>query len=233
MFCISSRGLAAGLCAVWVLSCACARHSRAQGIVLAVDGPQRTVTISQRAIPGYMDAMAMPFHAVPSELLDQLAPGSRIEFQLKVGRGSSTVRHIRVQRTSIADVPLPKAEGQLAIGDSVPDFSLTDRAGRSVKISDFRRRLIAVDFTYTRCPMPDVCPRLSANFARLQKRFGRRGLLGRRRDDYALFVHGPRRSGGAPARRGGRVVIHLAAVDRSGADVPGRSLITAWERTSG
>jgi protein SCO1/2 len=28
-----------------------------------------------------------------------------------------------------------------------------------------------VDFIYTRCPLPDVCPRLSANFARLQKRF--------------------------------------------------------------
>src|SRR6185436_9646649 len=26
-------------------------------------------------------------------------------------------------------------------------------------------------FIYTRCPLPEVCPRLSANFARLQRRF--------------------------------------------------------------
>jgi protein SCO1/2 len=30
--------------------------------------------------------------------------------------------------------------------------------------------VVAIDFVYTRCPLPDVCPRLSANFAALQKR---------------------------------------------------------------
>lgn len=172
MSCISSRGCATGLCAACLVFASCARHYRAQGIVLAVDRGHQTVTISHRAIPGYMDAMAMPFHTGPSEHLDQLSPGSRIEFQLQVGHTSSTVRHIRVQQTGVADVPLPKAEGKLAIGDLVPDFTLTDQGGRAVKLSDFHGQLAAVDFIYTRCPMPDVCPRLSANFARLQKRFG-------------------------------------------------------------
>jgi protein SCO1/2 len=149
----------------------CGRHYRTQGIVLAVDRSNRTVTISHRAIPGYMEAMAMPFHAAPGERLDQLSPGSRIDFQLKIGRKSSIVRLIRVQQTGIADVPLPKAEGKVAIGNPVPDFTLTDQDGRAVKLSDFRGQLVAVDFIYTRCPMPDVCPRLSANFARLQKTF--------------------------------------------------------------
>jgi protein SCO1 len=40
-----------------------------------------------------------------------------------------------------------------------------------------RGRAVAIDFIYTRCPMPDVCPRLSANFARLQKRFGDKVML--------------------------------------------------------
>jgi protein SCO1/2 len=170
MSCISSS--AAGLCAACILFSSCARHYRAQGIVLAVDRSHQTVTISHRAIPGYMDAMAMPFHAGASERLEQLSPGSRIEFQLKIDSRSSTVRHIRVQQTAVADVPLPKAEGRVAIGDSMPDFELTDQEGRAVKLSDFRGRLVALDFIYTRCPMPDVCPRLSANFARLQKRLG-------------------------------------------------------------
>jgi len=140
--------------------------------VLAVDRGNRMVTISHRAIPGYMDAMAMPFPAGPSEHLEQLSPGSRIEFQLRVDHKSSTVRDIRVQQTGVAGVPLPKAEGKIAIGDSVPDFALTDQDGRLVKLSDFRGQLVALDFIYTRCPMPDVCPRLSANFAGLQKKFG-------------------------------------------------------------
>jgi protein SCO1/2 len=151
----------------------CARHYRAQGVVLAVDGANQTVTISHRAIPGYMEAMAMPFHAEAGERLDQLSPGARIEFQLKVGRQRSTVRHIRLQQAGAAvDVPLPKAEGKVAIGEVMPDFTLTDQNGRAVKLSDYRSQLVAVDFIYTRCPLPDVCPRLSANFARLQKRFG-------------------------------------------------------------
>jgi protein SCO1/2 len=124
-----------------------------------------------------MEAMAMPFHTGPREQIDHLAPGSRIAFQLKVGRKSSMVRDIRVQQTGVADVPLPKAEGKVAIGDPVPDFTLTDQNGRAVKLSDFHGQLVAVDFIYTRCPLPDVCPRLSANFARLQKRFGGKIVL--------------------------------------------------------
>ena len=177
MFCISSRGCAAGLSIACLLFASCARHYRAQGIVLAVDRPNQTVTISHRAMPGYMDAMAMPFRAGPAEHLDQLSPGSRIEFQLQVGRKSSTVRHIRVQQTGVAGIVLPKAEGRVAIGDPVPDFTLTDQDGRAVRLSDFRGQLIALDFIYTRCPLPDVCPRLSANFARLQKRFGGKIVL--------------------------------------------------------
>lgn len=155
----------------------CGRHYRTQGIVLAVDRSNRTVTVSHRAIPGYMDAMAMPFHVAPAEQLDQLSPGSRIEFQLNAGRKSTTVRRIRIQQTGVGDVPLPKAEGKVSIGDRMPDFTLTDQDGHAVTLSDFRGQLVAVDFIYTRCPMPDVCPRLSANFARLQKRFAGKIVL--------------------------------------------------------
>ena len=59
----------------------------------------------------------------------------------------------------------------------MPDFTLTDQAGRAVRLSGFQGQLVAVDFIYTRCPLPDVCPRLSANFARLQKRYAGRMVL--------------------------------------------------------
>src|SRR5882672_4163121 len=90
----------------------CARHYRAQGIVLAVDRPTRTVTISHRAIPGYMEAMAMPFHADESKDLTRLTPGSRINFQLKVTRQSATIRDIRIEQFPAADIPIPKPEAQ-------------------------------------------------------------------------------------------------------------------------
>jgi protein SCO1/2 len=42
---------------------------------------------------------------------------------------------------------------------------LTDQSGRAVHLADFRGKVTALDFIYTRCPLPDVCPRLSSNFA--------------------------------------------------------------------
>jgi protein SCO1/2 len=174
MFCTSSRRVSCVLAAAaaGLLLSSCARHYRAQGIVLAVDRAAQKMTISHRAIPGYMEAMAMPFAVESAKDLENLAPGSRIDFELKVNRTASKVRHIRVKQAALDDVPIPKAEGRVAIGDAMPDFTLTDQDGGAVSLSSFRGQLVAVDFIYTRCPLPDVCPRLSANFARLQKRFG-------------------------------------------------------------
>jgi protein SCO1/2 len=169
MFYISSNRSAVFLLCIFF--CSCARHFHAQGVVLAVDSPNRTLTISHRAIPGYMEAMAMPFHVETATDLAPLKPGSRIDFELKVTHSAAVVRHIRLQRTELADVPVPKAEGKIAIGERIPDFTLTDQNGNTVRLSSFQGQVVAIDFIYTRCPLPDVCPRLSANFARLQKRF--------------------------------------------------------------
>ena len=119
----------------------------------------------------------MPFRAESAAELDHLTPGSRVQFELKVRGGATTVRHIRVEQAATGDVPIPKAEGKVAIGEPMPDFTLTAQDGRAVRLSDYRGQLVAIDFIYTRCPLPDVCPRLSANFARLQKRLGSRVAL--------------------------------------------------------
>lgn len=156
----------------FLLLSGCVRHYRAQGVVLAVDQSNQTVTISHRAIRGYMEAMVMPFPVKDPGELKPLVPGSRVNFELEVRKNSTAVRRIAVQASAaLDDVPIPKPVNQVASGGAVPDFSLTDQHGQSVKLSDFRGKVVAIDFIYTRCPLPDVCPRLSANFARLQKRF--------------------------------------------------------------
>ncbi len=170
----SNRSLVFFLC---IFLCSCARHFHAQGIVLAVDSPNRELTISHRAIPGYMEAMAMPFHVDAASNLAPLKPGSRIDFELKVTHSAAVVRHIHLQQTELADIPVPKAEDKIAIGERMPDFTLTDQNGNPVRLSSFQGQMVAIDFIYTRCPLPDVCPRLSANFARLQKRFSGKLVL--------------------------------------------------------
>lgn len=156
---------------------ACTKHYRAEGVVLRVDLPSQTLTISHRAIPHYMEAMVMPFRARHPRELANLTPGARINFRVEVGSKSTRISQIRRESTSLDDVPAPPPIDRLAVGDPVPAFSLTDQNNQTVRLSDFLGRPIVLDFIYTRCPLPDVCPRLSANMARLQKRFGTRLAL--------------------------------------------------------
>ena len=118
----------------------------------------------------------MPFIARDPRELAGLVPGSRITFHLEVSPKATRISHIRRESTGIEDVPTPTLS-KLSIGDPVPAFTLTDQTNHAIKLTDFRGSPVVLDFIYTRCPLPDVCPRLSANMARLQKRFGARVQL--------------------------------------------------------
>src|SRR5579862_194810 len=154
---------------LFVLLTGCAKHYRVEGLVLKTDPAERTILVSHRPIQGYMPAMAMPFRVESKQDFSRLQPGTRVEFTLSVGKNESRATHLKT-RESRLDVDVPPPANKLAIGAGVPDFSLTDQSGRPVRLSDFAGRVVAVDFIYTRCPLPDVCPRLSANFAYLARR---------------------------------------------------------------
>jgi len=49
----------------------------------------------------------------------------------------------------------------LKIGQKVPDFQLVNQEGKSVKLSDFKGKVILITFLYTQCPYPDKCPMLA------------------------------------------------------------------------
>jgi protein SCO1 len=139
------------------------------GIVVAVDAGSRTMLVSHRAIAHYMPAMLMPFRVETAAELAPLHPGARIAFDLAVTKGESVARNIR--KTGAPDVAIPPPAEKLAIGSALPGFQLTDQHGRTLRTADLRGKVVAIDFIYTRCPLPDVCPRLSANFAMLQRQF--------------------------------------------------------------
>jgi protein SCO1/2 len=144
-----------------------ARSFSVDGIVVAVDPVARTMLVSHRAIGRYMPAMMMPFRVAEAGELNGLYPGARVQFDLVVGKTSSLARHVR--KTGDGAIPPPKE--RLRIGDALPNFQLTDERGEAVRLADLRGKVLAIDFLYTRCPLPDVCPRLAASFAALQRRF--------------------------------------------------------------
>jgi protein SCO1/2 len=57
------------------------------------------------------------------------------------------------------------------VGSVVPDFTLIDQRGTPVLLSDLKGKVVAVNFMYTRCALPNFCYRLSNNLGQLQNRF--------------------------------------------------------------
>ena len=65
--------------------------------------------------------------------------------------------------------PLPVADGRLQALGAVPDFSLTERSGRTVTLADLRDKVWVADFIYTTCT--DTCPLQTARLVKLQNEF--------------------------------------------------------------
>jgi protein SCO1/2 len=162
------------------------------GMLLTVDRSRNTFTASIQAIPGYMPAMTMPFEVRQPKDLDGLIPGAAVEFTLIVEQKSSHAERIRIVRyQSVQQDPLTasrlKLLNQIAggapphkalvIGESVPDFRLTDQKRRPVMLSRLQGKVVAINFIYTSCALPNFCLRIANNFGVLQKRF--KAQLGR------------------------------------------------------
>ena len=49
----------------------------------------------------------------------------------------------------------------LRVGQKVPDFALINQDGKTVKLSDFKGKVVLVTFLYTQCPFPEKCPMLA------------------------------------------------------------------------
>ena len=156
---------------------ACAAHHTTTGLVLHVDRPANIVTISHDPFSGFMDAMAMPFDLKGSARTAKLTPGDRVKFRLSIKSGQSWVDRVEVVSAAPVDAGLqdtPAVPVLVPVGAAVPDFELTDQAGQSVSLAALKGKVIAVTFIYSRCPLPDYCPRMIENFKALRERFGPR-----------------------------------------------------------
>ena len=168
------------LLAPLLLAAACATTYQARGLVLRVDSASSTLTVSHDAIPGYMDAMVMPLVASDPRQLLQVHPGDVVEFRLRPKRGGTQIDRLKLLSAAGADAGLtmtPSASALVKIGERVPDFTLTDQNGEAVRLGALRGQVLAITFIYSRCPLPDYCPRMVNNLAEVRNRY--RDRLGR------------------------------------------------------
>ncbi|MEM9176647.1 MAG: SCO family protein [Myxococcota bacterium] len=139
----------------------------ARGTVEDVDVEGAQVLIDHEDVPGLMPAMTMNFAVPDADVLDRLAAGQVIEFEMRFTGRSYEVESFEV----IGEAPFE--DGWRRLGDAlvrtspVPAFDLIDQAGRRVTDADLGDRIGLVDFVYTECPGP--CPIQTSNLVALQK----------------------------------------------------------------
>jgi len=169
------------LVAILALSAsACATSYQARGLVLRVDSASSTLTVSHEPILGYMGAMVMPFAVRDRRALDGVHPGDVIEFRLRPKSSGTEIDRLKHLSAAGADTGLtmtPSTVALVKVGENVPDFTLTDQHGAEVSLRSLRGSVVAITFIYTRCPLPDYCPRMVSNLAAVRDRF--RDRLGR------------------------------------------------------
>ena len=140
-----------------------------RGKVVSTDPAHGEVTLDAEAIPGFMEAMTMPYKLRTPNILSELHPGDHITATLYVTDTDDLLDQIVITAQGQPDyVPLVQYH-VLTAGDAVPDFKFLNQSGKHISIGEFKGKVLLVTFIYTRCPLPDFCPRMSENFARIDK----------------------------------------------------------------
>lgn len=149
-----------------------------KGKVEALDIFDRELTVAHDEIPGFMPAMTMPFR-MPEDKgwlarlrgmrLERLRRGDVITATLVVKANESWIENVNVVRYEPPpDLPIPIPK-EARVGETVVDVLLEDQDGKPLHLADYRGHPLALTFIYTRCPLPEFCPRIMKSFQELEQ----------------------------------------------------------------
>jgi protein SCO1/2 len=149
------------------------REFTVKGVVKKVEPDNSRVIIAHEAIPGFMDAMTMPFRVKAPETLRGVQPGDSVSFKLSVTSEQSWIDNVvKIPAINISSAtatnsgPTNTAVSNVAPRHHHPllDYAFTNELGQPVRLGEFRGQVLAMTFFFSRCPIPDYCPRLMKNF---------------------------------------------------------------------
>ena len=157
-----------------------AQHTNQQifqvkGVVIEVKPREKSVTIKHEAVLDYMPAMTMPFDVKDTNELSGIEAGDPVSFRLLVTDTEGWID--RIQKTG-PKTNTPPTTGAfrrvrdvevLNEGDVLPEYQFTNQFGKSFSTKDLQGRALAIEFLFTRCPLPNFCPLLANNFGEAQK----------------------------------------------------------------
>jgi protein SCO1 len=158
--------------AVFLLLAACkskAARYELKGEVVQRNPATSEITVKHEEIPGFMPAMTMPYQVSSPLAAAIVEPGDKIAADVITENGKDYwLDNIRITDTSGRKAPKPaSAVHALPPGSRVPDLQLINQDGKPIRLADFKGKALLMTFIYTRCPLPNFCPRLSSEFARI------------------------------------------------------------------
>src|SRR5262245_24284925 len=177
------KTLLAGCVAIALLACGRSTnsdegtdHYDTRGIVRGFSPDRSTIEIQHENIAGFMPSMTMPFVARDPKQIADLKTGDAISFRMAITKKDLWIGDVKKIRREEVNVEEPKQtspvpterDAHLKEGDGMPTFSLTNQNGGRITLDTFRGQPFVLTFVFTRCPVPNFCPRMSNNFEELQ-----------------------------------------------------------------
>jgi protein SCO1/2 len=144
------------------------------GVVISTDAADGELTLKHDAIPGLMEAMTMSYRLDNPTILSELHPGDVIHATLLADHDAAGPTNMRLTDIDVLAQAKPdyKPTVQYHVptpGDVVPNFELLNQSDRHIHLDQFHGKVVVMTFIYTRCPLSDYCPRMSHNFAAIDK----------------------------------------------------------------
>ncbi len=147
-----------------------------EGVVLAVKPDHTEVTISHKDVKGFMPAMTMPFVIKEPTLLDGIEKGDLVKGTLVVTDDEAWLSAIeKTGRVQVGGAPPQADAGPPAVpilepGSLLPEMDFLGEDGRTHSLASYHPgAYLVLTFIYTRCPLPDYCPRMDKYFGELQR----------------------------------------------------------------
>ena len=146
-----------------------ARSFEVLGYVEAPLDERNRLRVDHEDVPGLMPPMVMLFNVADPDEARVLEPGDQIRFTFRIEPERSWIESIEptgVRRDPSDPSPSKAASSAslLQTGEPLPDYAFVNEEGETVRLSDYRGRVVALTFIFTRCPVPEYCPAMMRNF---------------------------------------------------------------------
>lgn len=149
------------------------RDFTVRGVVRETRPAKSQLIVKHEEIPGYMDAMTMPFQVRDPGIIESVKAGDEITFKLHVTDKDHWIDGLTIVTAGQGnkEAQSPKTTNILPFkpGDALPALTFADERGQPLRLEDYRGKALAITFIYTRCPLPNFCPLLSEKFRTVQE----------------------------------------------------------------